>query len=447
MLITAAQPQQPVPSPDPPKKGWKSPLGHVKDAVLDAVRASTDYLDDHPVVEDTVATGFAVTRGIQAFPKFVYPSILDATAAERAQIYDGLDMLPLRDVNTVKSITMVDALASDRPGWVINGRAHDHAYTNYVELSRAQLTTPDRHLHTQTHEIGHTKDYESAWFGIFGRHSDADIWGQPPFITDYAKTNPREDFAESFEEYHLNPERLKEVAPDKYEFIRRTEEQGFIEGLIDRPEFRETGRWMGEHLGPSRAGRNAIEAFYFASGFLQAVHGLDQLRKGSETADPSHHFQGVLNLASGTMFATGMLGLPAMGVHAANRALVSAINRGEINAVDADSAVRLVSDPVERVTRFAGSVLGICAPFEDLDDRYPGYDPRTGLAAGIATGGAIGGVAGSLVGPYAGVMAGYHLAGGAGGAAGLVVGALAGYLGGTALGGRAGGAVARALGA
>lgn len=43
------------------------------------------------------------------------------------------------------------------------------------------------------------------------------VFGKPPFVTDYANTNAKEDFAESFAEYFLHP---KTLAPEKAKAIK-----------------------------------------------------------------------------------------------------------------------------------------------------------------------------------------------------------------------------------
>lgn len=46
-------------------------------------------------------------------------------------------------------------------------------------------------------------------------------FGKPPFITEYARHEPKEDFAESFAEYFLHPELLKKRTPEKFEAIKK----------------------------------------------------------------------------------------------------------------------------------------------------------------------------------------------------------------------------------
>ena len=416
-----------------PKKPLPRRIGG---AILEGVRQIDEFVEKNPTLSTTLSTGVAASRAIHTFPKFVYPTVLGATPAERVQIYNGLDHLPLRDVNTVKSITMVNEIHSHKPGWVVNGRAFDHVATNRIELSRAQLVTPEKLQATLTHEVGHTVDYESQWFGTIGMESKGEPWGEGPHITDYATTNHKEDFAESYETYHLDPEALKEKNPDKYHRLEELSKKTPLERLMDREAFRETGKYIGNTF-PNSGARHSAEVFHFAAGFLQAGHGLSLLSQDSQN-DAGKHFRGVLNLAAGIGFASGMLAIPSMAVHSANIALQSAIRRGDITENDADAVVRRVSDPVERTIRGLGSSVGWMDTFKVPERELA---ENTGRASGAAIGGGLGGVVGSLVGPYAGVMVGYHLAGGMGGAIGLAAGAIGGFYLGTELGGRAGGAV------
>ncbi len=62
-------------------------------------------------------------------------------------------------------------------------------------------------LHDLTHSFGIT-DFEP-------------VFGSPPFITDYASREPKEDFAESFSEYFLHPKLLQERTPGKFDAIKR----------------------------------------------------------------------------------------------------------------------------------------------------------------------------------------------------------------------------------
>ncbi len=447
MIVTAAAspvitPRNDKPIPDEATVERSLP-GKVLDTFLNGVRATTDYLDKHPVMAAGAHDAMALSRGLHAFPHFIYPTITGATPAERTFIYNVLDGLPLKDVNTVKSLMVVPDIPD------ASGLAYRHTVTNTIHLSREQISiSPEWFREVLTHEVGHTKDYSSAWFQhpstLGHNHSSHAPWGAGPYVTDYAGKSHYEDYADSYAKYHVDPDRMRQANPEKYALIDKQEHENFMQRLIDRPEFRETGRYIGEHAFPNQGVRTGVEVFYWATGGLQFMVGFDQLRKGSETDDPQQHMSGVLNMTSGLLFGTQLLAVAGLGVQGAHRALNGAIKRGDITAADGDAAVRVFSDPAERGVRWVGSKLGLMDKFEKLE--ADPFKVDKGRASCIAIGGAVGGLTGGMAGPFAGVMAGYHLAGPVGGAIGLVVGCLTGYALGSNLGGRAGNAVAKGLG-
>ncbi|MCA9778333.1 MAG: hypothetical protein KC800_16515, partial [Candidatus Eremiobacteraeota bacterium] len=273
-----------------------------------------------------------------------------------------------------------------------------------------------------------TVDYETQKFRLWGERSTQAPFGEGPHISEYAKTNHREDFAESYEEFHMNPENLKDKAPEKYKAIEELDKPGLVEKLIDRKEFRETGKYMSEVFGKSELSRHITSGALMASSVLQGVHGVSQWVRSASTGDSLGHASGVLNTATGIAFASGLNPLIGMGLQGANQALQGAVRKGRLSAEEVESTVTLPVRPLEAL--FGRET----AKMED------GHRP--GKVMAVAAGGAIGGAAGSLVGPYLGVIGGYHLAGGLGGTIGLVAGGLLGFTGGAALGGRIAGKIA-----
>jgi len=92
---------------------------------------------------------------------------------------------------------------------------------------------------TVTHEFGHVAQYSITGKSVAGALIDVLARGTPRFtpiswtsplfngirshngfVSDYAKTNEREDFAESVEFYWLNPDELRRVSQGKFDFIR-----------------------------------------------------------------------------------------------------------------------------------------------------------------------------------------------------------------------------------
>jgi hypothetical protein len=84
-------------------------------------------------------------------------------------------------------------------------------------------------LETVTHEVGH-----SVHNDIMAQKPEvAERWNQlheqswtqfnqngTGFVSDYAQTNMREDFAETYKTYVCDPEKLSFYSPEKYEFMR-----------------------------------------------------------------------------------------------------------------------------------------------------------------------------------------------------------------------------------
>lgn len=370
---------------------------------------------------EVATTGAAV---LEAFPKFIYPSIIDATAAEQAAIMGTLDKLPLHHVGEVSTISMVPSIASDKPGWVVFGNATDYGVTSRIHLSRESLKTPQMMEDTLIHEVGHTTDYAHKPYPLGPGASSHHPYGEGNHVTEYAKTNPKEDYAETYQEYHQRPENLKKTNPDKFADMEETNRPNFLERMVDRKEFRETGKYLGQLMGPNKPTRHAIDTGIALSGALHTVRGIEQWSASAWNGDGLQHAQGILSTLAGAVMLSGVAPLAGVGIQAASVALGDSVKRGELTGQEVESTIAL---PVR--------------PLESLFGRKPARiqeDHRPGKVLAVAAGGAVGGTVGALAGPYLGVLGGYHLAGGLGGAVGLVAGGVLGFMGGTQLGGRVG---------
>lgn len=99
--------------------------------------------------------------------------------------------------------------------------------------------SPAQIYRTVTHEFGHVAQYSITGKAVTGAVIDVLARGTPifsnvswlspllsgirshnGFVSNYAKKNVREDFAESVEFYWINPDELLRVSPDKFNFIR-----------------------------------------------------------------------------------------------------------------------------------------------------------------------------------------------------------------------------------
>jgi hypothetical protein len=333
---------------------------------------------------DAVTTGAAV---IEAFPQFIYPSVLNATALEKSTIMATLDKLPLHHVGEIDTISMVESIVSKKPGWVVYGNAKDFGFTNHINLSRSALTTPQRMEDTLIHEVGHTTDYsfKPCHCAVCPGASGSGPYGQGPHVTEYAKTNEREDYAESYQEYHQRPDNLKKVSPEKYRDMEETNRPNILQRLVDREEFRETGKFIAEAVGPNKPTRQAIETARSAAGGLQILNGLGQWAGSAGSGDPMQHVSGIMGTVSGGIMLSGFAPLLGVGVQAANLALGGSVKRGELSPEEVESTIALPVRPLESLFGRASKPI--------LDEHRPAK------VLAVTAGGAVGGVAGSLVGP------------------------------------------------
>lgn len=63
------------------------------------------------------------------------------------------------------------------------------------------------------HELGHTLEDRSQT--IMTPHNS--VYGNPPFVSQYATMNATEDFAETFRAFEMEPRNLKRLAPEKFQ--------------------------------------------------------------------------------------------------------------------------------------------------------------------------------------------------------------------------------------
>jgi hypothetical protein len=84
-------------------------------------------------------------------------------------------------------------------------------------------------LETVTHEVGHNTHYNvmsnnpelaNKWIEINQASYTQNSYDGTGFVSSYAMTNEREDFAESYASYITDPEKLIFYSPEKYEFMK-----------------------------------------------------------------------------------------------------------------------------------------------------------------------------------------------------------------------------------
>ncbi len=424
-----------------------------KDTFINTAIQTSEYIDEHDMVKKSVNTSLKFFKTLKAFPSFIYPGLLNMTSEEKELLISTLDKLPLKDINSVKTITMKPFIDG------ASGLAHAIPSSPHIDLSRKYLNYSKAWAeHVIIHEVGHTRDFETSLFGAIGFESKGYAWGKPPYISKYASTNRWEDFAESFSNYYREPEKLKAQCPEKYARLQELEKSNFFEKLIDNEAFRETGKFIGKNLEKIPYIQNGLAMISYITGFLQVYRGLGEMAKGEK--DVKSRMNGTLDFAAGLCFASKIFCVAGMAIDGAKQELNRAIDRQEITAEQAgaviENTIGIIAGPSGKVINMILSKLPwrklrknnnentetVSFENKSKDIRETGSLHR---AAAIAAGGATGATAGGFIGPYLGVMGGFALAGPVGGWLGLIAGAIAGVTAGSRLGGKAGKAIGETM--
>lgn len=404
---------------------------------------------------------FTLEESLDVFPSFIYPSVTGGTAEEIAYTYKILDKLPLADVTSVQNIEWVDELfmSADKTAHA-SGTAYS-ALSPYIKIARDQCGDLGKWAEKVIiHETGHTRDYSEGFFSIIDTEtSNSDIWGHGARITEYAKTNEREDFAESFMTYYTDPEKLKATCPEKYERIKELEETGKFDALVEKDAFRETGKWIGEKMSKVPYLQNAIVTADYAISGISLALDTASLVKGVATGDEESQMHGAMGATASILSFAGMP-IAGAAVDGARRAMGRAIEKGEITAEEANYvSTHSVGAPLTGIVKLgnwacskifkskakeqesskeaASSEIKPTAAEETSEAKESDGTTAESVkekatfkssikAMAIAAGGGIGSVAGSIGGIYAGVTAGFAIGGPVGGAIGLIAGTVIG---------------------
>jgi hypothetical protein len=148
---------------------------------------------------------------------------------EQVQVYLR-ETLPLSHLDNCRIIRyipqLVEVYSTPAAGKFIPLFRHISVYAVPSELySQAEL------LETLIHEVGHNayfnirlenKELAKQWDELH-RQSHVTFAGEGlGFVSEYARTDELEDFAESYAAYIRNPAGLKLASPQKYDFMRQT---------------------------------------------------------------------------------------------------------------------------------------------------------------------------------------------------------------------------------
>ncbi len=377
--------------------------------------------------------GVALGGLANSLPKFVYPTIAGATAAEKAIINEALDRLPLSGVTSAPTIDVVTGL--EKAG--ASGLATPLFSHNRIFLDRDQMALGKSWAQeVTTHEIGHTFDFSKGVGPIGNRSHRGGGFGKAPFVSDYAGTNRMEDYAEAYAHYHRHPDDLLKAAPEKFERIAASQQPGLVDQALDRPAVRDAGRQVGGAFEKAPYLRNVLALASSLVSPFQVYRGATNLERGLKSGDSKALFDGKMQLASGSalfLSGTAPLGFALTAAHmVAGKMLADGTITPEQANAFADKSLAVSTGPVGFV---ANSLEGELSKAGLLDAKQGTYElfgsskPSTSALGGkaLAGGFALGAVAGSVLTPL--------LAGGS------AVNMISAAAGGTWIGGLAGAAL------
>ncbi len=406
-------------------------------------------------VTDTIKGGTeGLAKTMRAFPSFVYPSICNATEAERAMIIKTLDSLPLSTVTTTPSITVADLSQMEAAGV-----CYRRIFANPIELDKMEIANELWGKQTLIHELGHSKDFSYGIKGVVGNASGKAPWGSPPYVFEpamdipgeppYAATNKFEDFAQSHAFYELKPEELKATSVEKYEAMKKIAEPTPLDKLMDKTGLREAGKKIGETIEKVPGLRTTLEVAGTIMGPLEIRKGAKNMGEGLEEGNSVKKFHGKMNLASGILFSSKTLspfGLLVSGEHfILNRKLKKGKITPETANKWADTTLGIAGGPVAMTAMATIKQLVGDRPVDMHGGEPPeaikslgGYipsiaDPGGKMKAGELIGTFAGGAGGAALGAAMGIASGGILGGVMGGVVGAPIGVMAGSLAGSAV--------------
>lgn len=322
-----------------------------------------------------------------ALPKFIYPTVV-GTPQQEAMTWAALDNLPMHQAVRPISIETMPSFKQGPNLLGVNRVAIGHIRIN---AGGYDMEFPSQFQETVTHEVGHSNDYKSGMFSMLTRQNGSAHapFGQPGFVSEYSETQPAEDFAETYKVHHTRPEELRAVNAAKAEEMRKLDQPHFLEKLVDKPAYRETGKYVAQAFHSLPLARAGLELARQVTVANLAIMGGSEAIQGVVKGNWERAAGGMLLASAGAGMAMAptmpWLGVAATGALGANRGLKLAQEQG--------------ATPAQKVAASAA--------------------------------GAIGGTVGGFIAPLALVQAGYSLAGPIGGTVGLVVGGLfGGYYGG-----------------
>ena len=128
------------------------------------------------------------------------------------------------DVKRIEEIEYTDKYVGDESTYIAGRCITDEHEVSRIEVNRQSPEgshDAEEIKQTITHEVGHnvyynlSEEQRGEWSEIY------DNSARTQFVSAYARTNEREDFAESYKAYVHDPERLKRRSLAKYRFMHQ----------------------------------------------------------------------------------------------------------------------------------------------------------------------------------------------------------------------------------
>jgi hypothetical protein len=136
--------------------------------------------------------------------------------------------------------------------------------------------TASRQRYSLFHELGHNMGFDFGFDSLRAWYQAAD-WSEKDFewiqlhperkISQYAESNPDEDFAESFAAYRYNPTTLKKISPKVYQFMKKT--------VFRNIEYTSEAACQSHEISIDHLFQNRVDSFF---GHVQSKKAVDVLR-------------------------------------------------------------------------------------------------------------------------------------------------------------------------
>ncbi|MCE1248839.1 MAG: hypothetical protein LWY06_19545 [Firmicutes bacterium] len=294
-------------------------------------------------IVSTITSGLGTAaKALRSIPKFLYPSIKNATPQEAKVIMDTLDSLPMKDVVSTSTITVNPNLAKELHA---SGLARPLMFDNPLELDRGEFSNPAFGKEVLIHELGHARDFSEVPIPGVGK-SFFKPWGKEPYVFDpmidvqgeppYAATNHFEDFAQSHQFYHTKPEQLKAVSAEKFADMEKLHEPGLYDKLIDRSGVREAGKKLSEAIDQVPYLRQTLNVAGTVMGPVAMNVGANAYEDGLKEADKLKKYEGKMELAQGISLSAKVTAPYALGLSVAKMVINHKLKKGNWSVEKAD---------------------------------------------------------------------------------------------------------------